>query len=396
MRHALIALLCASVAFAAPKKAPAPKKEEPAKEESDEGGGDEGGEGDEGEGGPPEGSMKAAQPGANKDGSTQHTVEKGDTLWDLSQRYLGSPWYWPKVWSYNPEIANPHWIYPGNVVRFFSTGEEVPTQVELGEPEDVSQGSLIDEDKVVVTGKIAFEPKGTLLFRAHGFVTPKDLEEAGHISGSFEEVQLLSSYVNVYLQFKNKGGAKIGDRFVIFRPGIEVDNPNTGSTVGYLTEVRGVLKILRTDGPMVTAMITESFDTIERGDLVAPYSEALSKRVAAKPNDKKLDATVVAYLGQGTYATIIIDQGSNQGVQPGNTFTVLRQQDGLVHDVANHPEYRDEHYPIEDVGTCIAWEVKTTATSCVLVRALREIVVGDWVQMQPGGAASGSSPRASR
>jgi len=62
------------------------------------------------------GTMRAG-PGA------QHTVEKGDTLWDLSRRYLGSPWYWPKVWSYNPEIANPHWIYPGNQIRFFPTGE---------------------------------------------------------------------------------------------------------------------------------------------------------------------------------------------------------------------------------------------------------------------------------
>src|SRR5262245_32743573 len=39
---------------------------------------------------------------------TQHTVESGDTLWELTNRYLGSPWYWPKVWSYNPEMANPH------------------------------------------------------------------------------------------------------------------------------------------------------------------------------------------------------------------------------------------------------------------------------------------------
>src|SRR5215471_14225181 len=51
-----------------------------------------------------------------------HTVVRGDTLWDLSQHYLGTPWYWPKVWSYNPEIANPHWIYPGNQVRFFGSG----------------------------------------------------------------------------------------------------------------------------------------------------------------------------------------------------------------------------------------------------------------------------------
>src|SRR5262245_26354090 len=40
----------------------------------------------------------------------EHTVVRGDTLWDLSQRYLGNPWYWPKVWSYNPQIDNPHWI----------------------------------------------------------------------------------------------------------------------------------------------------------------------------------------------------------------------------------------------------------------------------------------------
>src|SRR6476661_5543146 len=72
-----------------------------------------------------------------------HTVQKGDTLWDLSQQYLGSPWYWPKVWSYNPEIANPHWIYPGNKVRFFPAGEEVPSRVEVGnapeQPEDTGE-----------------------------------------------------------------------------------------------------------------------------------------------------------------------------------------------------------------------------------------------------------------
>ncbi|HYO70640.1 MAG TPA: LysM peptidoglycan-binding domain-containing protein, partial [Archangium sp.] len=71
-----------------------------------------------------------------------HTVERGDTLWDLSQKYLGSPWYWPKVWSYNPEIANPHWIYPGNTVRFFPAGEEVPSRVETG----TGPGEMVAEE----------------------------------------------------------------------------------------------------------------------------------------------------------------------------------------------------------------------------------------------------------
>jgi nucleoid-associated protein YgaU len=42
-----------------------------------------------------------------------YVIQRGDTLWDLSSRYLDSPWYWPKLWSYNPQVENPHWIYPG-------------------------------------------------------------------------------------------------------------------------------------------------------------------------------------------------------------------------------------------------------------------------------------------
>ena len=56
---------------------------------------------------------------------------------------------------------------------------------------------------------------------------------------------------------------------------------------------------------------------------------------------------------------MIIDQGSDQGVQPGNVFTVLRQQDGLEHEIDNYPAYRDERYPDRRGRHCIAWEVKT-------------------------------------
>ena len=398
MRYVIVALLVSGLAFG---QAPTSRAKAAGGERKPVTIDESGSEGDEGSddegGGPPEGSMTVA-PGAGtpeKAGAgTQHTVEKGDTLWDLSQKYLGSPWYWPKVWSYNPEIANPHWIYPGNVVRFFGSGEETPTQVELGNAPDVSPGERIDEDAVQVGGKLAFEPKGTLTYRVAGFVTPKEIEEAGRISGSFSQAQYLTSNDGAYLTFKNKGTAKIGDRYVIFRPSQEVDHPKTGNRVGYLTQLTGVARVLRTDGPMITVKITDAFDIIERGDLVAPFSEALAKRVAVKPNDKKLDGTIVAQLGFGTYQTVIVDKGSDQGVQPGNVFTVVRQQDGLEFQVMNDPAFRDEAYPEEEVGHCIAWEVKTGATSCLVVNALREFAVGDMVQMKPAG--SSSSPSASR
>src|SRR5205085_5957134 len=58
-----------------------------------------------------------------------HVVRKGDTLWDICFYYFNDPWQWPKIWSYNPQITNPHWIYPGDLVRLLPRGvfAEQPT-----------------------------------------------------------------------------------------------------------------------------------------------------------------------------------------------------------------------------------------------------------------------------
>src|SRR5512133_1801136 len=80
---------------------------------------------------PPEGTAPAAAAGQGAvPPPDTYTVRPGDTLWDLSGRFLNNPWYWPKVWSFNPEITNPHWIDPGQLLRFYPSAEEVPTRVE--------------------------------------------------------------------------------------------------------------------------------------------------------------------------------------------------------------------------------------------------------------------------
>src|ERR1700737_5150664 len=61
----------------------------------------------------------------------EYTIQKGDTLWDLSQKFLSNPWYWPKIWSLNPSIENPHWIYPGNRLKVTPGQGGAPAQVEV-------------------------------------------------------------------------------------------------------------------------------------------------------------------------------------------------------------------------------------------------------------------------
>src|SRR5512137_992705 len=97
----------------------------------------------------------AAPSGARTPGGPaqeNYVIQRGDTLWDLSGKFLDSPWYWPKLWSYNPQIENPHWIYPGNQLRLSAAGPEGPARaIEVAaaadavpprELEDLTRGNI--------------------------------------------------------------------------------------------------------------------------------------------------------------------------------------------------------------------------------------------------------------
>jgi len=335
---------------------------------------------------------KASAPGQ------QHTVEKGDTLWDLSQKFLGSPWYWPKVWSYNPEIANPHWIYPGNEVRFYGQGEEVPTQVEAGEPEQqVDEGEMYD-DKVTSAGQIGYRPKAGQAVLLPGFVTPDEIESSGTIYGSFSERIVLTYPDNIYVKF-NKKAPKLGETYVIFRNEGEVSHPITLRSVGYFTAVLAEAKVVRIDSDKrATVVITKQYDEVRRGDLLGPAGEPLIKLVAARPNgkavkDARLVAEVKTYLTVfGEHQLAIMDKGSDDGVKVGNTFTFWRQNDPLPSENLMQPTIIDDDKPREDVGQCVAFEVKAHTTICLISRSVRELVRGERAEIR----VSGGSPRASR
>ncbi|WP_233582655.1 LysM peptidoglycan-binding domain-containing protein, partial [Corallococcus sp. CA053C] len=334
-----------------------------------------------------------------------HTVEGGDTLWDLSQRYLGSPWYWPKVWSYNPQIANPHWIYPGNNVKFFPGGEEVPSRVEAGDlpsddvqaPQDVSGGSLVS-----VVGKIGYDPSSSRPVTTKGFVTAKELDEAGRIEGSTSEALMLSAPEKVYLRFKKRGAAKVGDRYVIFHTVEPVKHPVTGARAGFLTELLGTVQVVAINNDIVTARITETWDPIERGNYVGPSSERLSERVSPKPNAKEIPGYVLTPMtaGQtlmGEHHFIVVDRGTADGVQVGNVFTIERKGDPSL-DVLGRSDVRmgdvgkskQGAYPWEGVAQCMVTEVRERTSNCILTRSLVEVSAGDRAIMRKDGAPTAS------
>lgn len=339
-----------------------------------------------------------------------HTVVKGDTLWDLSQRILGSPWYWPKVWSYNPEIANPHWIHPGNEVRFFPSGEEVPTRLEVANAggdrdhpsmvgaDDESYSSemiQVEDDRVHVAGgkPLVYQSTGATRMTHQGFVTKREVEEAGVIDSSFAESLMLSYPDSAYVRFKHKGAAKVGERYVIFRTASELTHPKTGKRFGYLTHLIGTMVITRLNGSLATGQIqNDTWDEVLRGDLIGPYSETLREVVALRPNAHDVKGFIVESLTPylttfGEHHVVVVDKGSADGVKTGNTFVIVRQHDpGTDVKALLFPaQYQHPKLPLEDVGTCMAVNVKDRASMCLLTRSIREIMPGDRVEMRTSG-----------
>jgi hypothetical protein len=381
----------------------------------------ESGGGDEQQGGETEGKEAAPSPEKpQKEGEGKetapgevHTVVKGDTLWDLSQHYLGSPWYWPKVWSYNPEIANPHWIYPGNQVRFCPSGEEVPSRVEVGNApneapaegeEGVTPSEMVGEDeesKVEQVGKIGFTPKKGVRMVHQGFVTQKEVDEAGFIAGSFSEAMMLSFPDIAYVQIKNKGNVKVGDKLVIFRTEQAIEHPVTGNRVGFLTYLIGTMKVTKISEKYVSGQIqADCWDEVRRGDYVGPFSDRLAEVVSERPNDRELKGYIVSsqvpYLALlGERQVVVVDRGSADGVQPGNTFVVVRRQDPTVNvETFLHPSQTlDPSIPEEDIGLCMAVDVKDRASMCLLLRSMRDIEAGDQVRMRSSSAPASAASR---
>jgi hypothetical protein len=344
---------------------------------------------------PKQGEVRTAPVGPEEAPGQVHTVEKGDTLWDLSNKFLGSPWYWPKVWSYNPQIANPHWIYPGNQVRFFSgNGEETPARAEqvTGDEDELQAGEVIAGDDEIQVVRLPIETKTKEIVLKDGFATPKEIDAAGTIIGSYAESEMLSPPNIVYLDFKDRSAVQVGASYLVYRTVGEVRHPRTGKFLGYQTQILGTVKVNGTSEPKVRAVLDRALDEIRRGDRIGPAKERLYETVAPVPNSVALqNLTVVAQLDPsltmaGEWVRVLVDAGSAQGVQAGNVFTVIRQSDPITSGVGVDPSAnQDTSLPVEEVGRCMAVDVRETVTTCLLVRAFREVVVGDRVELRAGG-----------
>jgi hypothetical protein len=259
-----------------------------------------------------------------------HVVRRGDTLWDLSDNYYGNPWQWPRIWGQNPQITNPHWIYPGDQVRMLGPGESGERSVyeRLGRGPGSRGKTLFSR-----SGAGGEDTPKTVTLRDQGYLGDPQKDVWGEVAGAAEEQMLLAEGNSVYLVLREGASTKPGDELTIFR---RVRKPESvrgaRNPPGEIVAINGTAKVESYDPKtrVARARIIESLDVIERGANVGPVRRRFDV-VPPKKNTANVSARVLTSVFPLVYVAanqvVFLDRGSEDGLEPGNRLTVTRRGD---------------------------------------------------------------------
>ena len=301
-----------------------------------------------------------------------HVVRSGDTLWDICWYYFNDPWQWPKIWSYNSQITNPHWIYPGDLVRLLPRGVFAVQQTDK-EPE--KGGDVKPVDKVPPP-----ERHTNLGIKKLAFVEQTDLDKSITIDGAVDEKELLGAGDSVYLTYPSNNPPQVGQTYSIYVPGNKVKDK--GSYVHILGEVQVVS--VKQD-KRARGVITAAAQEIERGAKVGPLTKMFTNVPAVAPT-ADVQGTIIAKLtgdqliGEGM--VVFIDQGKGSGLEVGNRMYVVRRGDGKPAKAHYLVGQDDRRFPARELGRVLIVEVGDKMSIGLVTISVQEIGVGDTVMQQ--------------
>jgi hypothetical protein len=246
-----------------------------------------------------------------------HTVRRGDTLWEISGHYFSNPYQWPRIWAENPQVQNPHWIYPGDRIRLRDEG--------------AVSGGIIGQ----LHGRRRTVPPQTVFLRDQGWVDDKDDDDWGELIGSPQDVMMLGEGNDVYLQLKEGKDMAIGQLLTIWRP---VRTVETNNTKGELVSIRGTARIERFNPRTrtVRAKVIEALDVIERGARVGPVGRRFEVVPPIKSEvdlEARIIAAVYPYQFYGQNQVVFLDRGAADGVKPGYRFFAIHRGDPWIDNI---------------------------------------------------------------
>ena len=317
----------------------------------------------------------------------QHVVVRGDTLWDISAKFLQHPWCWPTVWGLNREqIQNPHWIYPGQIVLF----DRVAKRLRLAGQSDMHPAP---QNQPSPTTRLA--PR----IRAHALdglaiptihaerlapflvrpliVTETELAQAPVIMASADERVFLSHHDVAYV----RGELKDKQHFQVLRPGKALRDPDTHAVLGYEAVYLGVVKLDRAAQKKDEAhrfIVSETQEEMQVGDRLVPLQPIQSLHAAPHLPARQVSARIVSIYGGGTQAgqdqVVSINRGAIEGIDEGSVLK-LQHADKIVRDRTDHGH--PVRLPDDRYGNLLIFRVFEHLAYGLIMQVTDVVAIGD-------------------
>jgi hypothetical protein len=318
------------------------------------------------------------------DAPVTYVVKKGDTLWDIATTFLTSPWRWPEVWHINPQVRNPHLIYPGDVLTLTYVDGKPVVQVQDGvagvPPTTLPTVKLSPRVRVEPLERaiptIPYDAISQFLSRPR-VVTPEELRRAPYMISAQEEHLIGGPGYPVYVRGLNGGDVK---DFVVVRLGEPYLNPEDPDDVLGYEAIHVADARLQRQGDPATVMLVRAKREALTGDRLLPADDGmLEQNYLPHPPVAEVEGRIVGVMGAvsqiGQFQVVAISKGVRDDMEPGHVLAIY-QAGGLVRDPYTREEVR---LPRERAGTLMVFRVFDRVSYALVMDATRAIHLHDVV-----------------
>lgn len=310
----------------------------------------------------------------------RHVVVKGDTLWDISAKFLQHPWQWPQIWQLNrSHIKNPHWIYPGDVI-VLDTSSGTPVLKLVRESITLEPGMIVTPIKGDAIP--AIQPNIILPFLSKPIlITQEELKAAPRIVAAQEEREILSPGTHIYVQGLPESNRTV---WAIYREGEAVKNPENDQILGTEAHYLGEARLLRPGQP-ATLTVTQAKEEIAVKDKLIAIEDELTPPFVPHAPDTSIQGQI-ARISEGINETgygrvVVLNRGAEEGLERGHVLSVLRKGGSLPDPEPDDPKHPAMiQLPDEPVGLVMVFKTFPHLSYALVMQASQAIHAEDVVR----------------
>ena len=323
-----------------------------------------------------------------------YTVVKGDTLWDISDRFLKKAWLWPQLWDYNPQIKNPHLIFPGDKIGLeYVNGQ--PRIVIERDGKRVSQSGVGSNGESMGTERLSPRIRSESLddaipmiagdaiasFLVHPRVVPMEvIKNAPYVVGNYDGRLISAIGHQVYVRGKLN---REQPQYAVFRKSKKLVDPGTNKTLGYEVQHVSDVKLMHLGDPSTLMVTSNKMETIAGDFLLATNDDGIhanyETRMPSLGNGEGRVVSLVNSISQsGRDQVIVLNLGKKNMIKPGDVLAI-ESRGGKFVDTRGKRGYEQIDMPSTRTGVVMVFKTFDDVSYALVMESTLPIRVNDGV-----------------